>query len=533
MYRMIVVDDEAWIRERLVHTIDWGKLGIGFLHEATCGEEALALAAEVQPDLILTDIRMPRMDGLELIERLKEQRLAAKVVIISGFSDFEYAKKALSLGASDYILKPVEDDDLLDVVARCLEQIETDRRKEALLKKADDQVNKRLPLLKEMLFSKLIMGHKPDEPKLREALNDFGLKNKGLCHACLVLQVPEPEAFPPENKPDANFTQFVLRNLLQDFLPNVCENEIVFTHADEVVCIVSSFEEKDDELARACLTMFEDIRKIVHKIVGSTVIIGLGGAVRDLLDIPISYRQAKQMLLHGYLDTGRSKEVKSAVGPHKSGGYRLYDTEALINHIRVGNKVAALASLDQIVRENRGIRPIDLKFIYIDIVNSLVRTAVEGNGAAKDFSQFCLHFFELLQQSQSPDEIHGLLGDTITKIIDFLEHSQSKKRRKVIEKALEYMELHYPEELNLNAVAERFYLNASYFSKIFKEGLGVSYTKYLMEFRVNKAAELMSDPTLKIYEISRRVGYEDVQYFTKMFKSIKGVTPGQYREKIR
>lgn len=133
----------------------------------------------------------------------------------------------------------------------------------------------------------------------------------------------------------------------------------------------------------------------------------------------------------------------------------------------------------------------------------------------------------MLQQSQSTDEIHGLLGDTITKIIDFLEHSQSKKRRKVIEKALEYMELHYPEELNLNAVAERFYLNASYFSKIFKEELGVSYTKYLMEFRVNKAAELMSDPTLKIYEISRRVGYEDVQYFTKMFKSIKGITPRQ------
>lgn len=142
--------------------LDWGKLDIGFVHEATCGEEALALAGEVQPDLILTDIRMPHMDGLELIERLKEQWLATKVVIISGFSDFEYAKKALSLGASDYILKPVEDDDLLNVVARCLEQIETERQKEALLKKADAQVNKRLPLLKEMLFSKLIMGHKPD-----------------------------------------------------------------------------------------------------------------------------------------------------------------------------------------------------------------------------------------------------------------------------------------------------------------------------------------------------------------------------------
>lgn len=532
MYRMIVVDDEAWIRERLVHTIDWDQLGFGVVHEATCGEEALALAAEVQPDLILTDIRMPHMDGLELIERLKERRLAAKVVIISGFSDFEYAKKALSLGASDYILKPVEDDDLLGVVARCLEQIETDRQKEALLKKADDQVNKRLPLLKEMLFSKLIMGHKPDEQKLRDTLADFGLTNKGLRHACLVLQVPEAEALPTERKPDANFIPFVLRNLLQDLLPSVSENEIVFAHADEVMCIVSSFE-GDDALARTCLTMSDDIRNIVHKIVGSALVIGLGGAVGDLLDISASYRQAKQMLLHGYLDSGRSKDTKSAAGPHKTGGYRLYDTEALINHIRVGNKAAALASLDQIVRENRGIRPIDLKFIYIDIVNSVVRTAVEGSGAAEDFSKFSLHFFELLQQSQSTDEIHGLLGDTITRIIGFLEHSQSKKRRKVIEKALEYMELHYTEELNLNAVAERFYLNASYFSKIFKEELGVSYTKYLMEFRVNKAAELMSDPTLKIYEISRRVGYEDVQYFTKMFKSFKGVTPGQYREKIR
>lgn len=537
MYKMIVVDDESWIRERLIHTIDWDELGIKVIGEASDGEEALKISKELLPDIILTDIRMPVFDGLEFTKRLKESNITAKVVIISGYNDFEYARKAIKLGAFDYILKPVEDSDLINVIERCLEQINLEKRKEVLFKKADRQIKESQPVLKEKFFSNLVNGYFKNEKDIVAELEYFGIKNNNLNHICFIIQIDDFEAVTQEKKPDNLLIQFVLCNITKDFNNRLGENELFFSHSGEVVCIISSANE-EAVLTRQIMSISNGIRKMVKKVLEYTVTIGIGETYTNIFSISESYRQAKQALLHkAYLGKDRIYDIRSIDIQHMPVFYKLYDTETLVNNIKTGKKEHALANLDTIIKDvsssNNNIRPVDLKFIYIDIVNSIFKTSIEGKSSNEDFSDFSFNFFEQLNKIQTINEIHVWLSDTIIRIIDYLEKSQSSKKRKIVNKAVEYIENHYEEPMALNDVAEKMFLNASYFCKIFKDEIGESFTRYLMKLRVQKAIKLMNDPTLKIYEIAQKVGYDDVQYFTKIFKSLQGISPMQYREKIK
>ncbi|WP_246321056.1 response regulator [Paenibacillus germinis] len=519
---MIVVDDETWVRQRLLQTIDWGTLGIDFIEEASSGDEALAKAKVSHPDLILTDIRMPNMGGLELMQSLKEHQLLAKVIIISGYSDFEYAKKAVALGAFDYILKPVEDQDLLHIVERCLEQIQLEKKQEALLRKADNQVNKRLPLLKEMLFAKLINGQVQNRQEAVEVLNDFQINRTNVHHICVIFKIQNFEKVTEQNSTD--FVQFVIRNVARDFLRDLSENDIVFIHSDEVVVIISSSNEVE-VIHNRVLSMSEALNIIIGKILGCSVFIGLGGGYTDIFDISSSYRQAKQSLLfNGYSAKVRKGELISS---SKSEHYKNYDIDAIINSIKLGDKESLHVNMEMLVKGDSQITPAELKFIYFQVVHVISKFTVND-----EFSEFSLDFFELVHRLQSVQDIRQLLSEAFEKIIDYLKKTHEPKKRKVIEKIIQYVEVHYNETITLNLVAEKFLLNPSYLSKIFKDEVNISFSKFIMEYRIEKAIELMSDPTKKIYEIASSVGYDDVQYFTKIFKTTKGLTPMQYRDKI-
>jgi two-component system, response regulator YesN len=537
MYKLLVVDDEDWIRERLRYTIDWSKMGIEVIGEAKDGEEALELTEKLAPDIVLTDIRMPGIDGLEYIKRLRDGNNKARAIIISGYSDFEYARKAIKLGAFDYILKPVEDDDLTGVVRRCLEEIDSDKSRDILLEKAKSQLKESLPLLRKELLTNLVNGFFSDEDKILSEFAYVGIKYKGNNKICFIV---EPDGFMSqsgEHAWDGHLLQFVVANIAQDFLNKLGSGESFFLQTGEIVCIVFSMAE-ENVLTRQVLSISNGIRKMTRKITGYSVTIGVGRCCKTLTGIAGSYSEAREALQYkAYLGKDRIYDIRGIDTQHRPGYYKLNDLELLLNNIKMGNKANSLSVLDNIFKEiysnNKGICPIDLKLLYMDIINSVFKTVLDANASFDDFPEFSYRFFEQLNRLQTVDEFHEWMADTIVKIIDSLGKYKGTKKRKVIEKAVEYINSHYTESITLNSVADKFYLNASYFCKIFKEEMGESFTKYFINLRVQKAKELMSDPTRKIYEIAGMVGYDDVQYFTKIFKSILGVTPMQYREKIK
>jgi two-component system, response regulator YesN len=533
LYKLLIVDDETWVRERLKHTIKWSDIGLEVIGEAEDGEEALALTEALSPDIVITDIRMPCINGLEYIKKLRDNHNDTKFIIISGYSDFEYAQRALKLGAYDYILKPIEDDDLIGVVKRCVEEINSNKNKDNIFKKAKEQIEEGQTILKEKFFINLINGYFSVEEDILRELDNLNMEFNQCKNICFIVELDDLKTDNIQNK---KCIQVNIYNVVRGFLKELNSKETFCLRAGDAICLVIS-DSDEATLSSLILSISKDIKKSVKEITNCSVTIGIGRVYGNLTDISKSYREAKEALQYkAYMGNDKIYEINSVNTDYKSNYYKFKDLEILINNIKLGNKESSLSTLSNMLKETQrdgDIYPIDLKFLYIDIVNSVFKTILNIKTSAEDFSDFSFKFFKQMNFLQTVDETYIWLSDTIIKIIDTLESYKNIKKRKIIEKALEYINNHYTEQITLNNVSDVLFMNASYFCKIFREEMGEPFTKYFINLRIQKAKELMTDPTLKIYEIAGMVGYTDVQYFTKIFKSIQGVTPMQYREKIK
>lgn len=539
MYKLLIVDDESWVRERLRLTIDWNSLGISDVEDACDGEEGLKVAGEMFPDIIISDIRMPCVDGLEFLKRLREKENDAKLIIISGYSDFDYAKRAIRLGAYDYILKPIEDDDLINVVKKCVEELNNENKRKELEEHIKSRIKESLPILREKLFMKLIEGKFESESEITANLESLNIKFDGLNHLCFIAQVDDIENIIIDEKGwDKQLLEFAAYNITQDFV-NKLGNSICFTgYNSEIIAVISS-NNSENVVTRQVLSISNGIRRMVKRILGYSITIGIGNCYKTIADVSLSFREAKEALRYStYLGKDKIYDIRSVdISVARPNYSVLKYLDTFLNNIRIGDRKNAVNSLENIIKDvcNNGenLYPITLKLLYIDIINSIFKSVFEAKIGNAEFSEYSLKFMEQLDKLQTADQILQWLRESVNGIIDLLERQKDSKRRKIVEMAISYIEENFNKEITLNSIADKLHLNASYFCKVFTDEMGESFTKYLMKLRIEKAKELMSDPLKKIYEISDLVGYENVRYFTKIFKEFEGVTPVQYREKIR
>jgi two-component system, response regulator YesN len=537
MYRLLIVDDEDWIRERLRDTIDWSGLGIEVCGEARDGEEALDITARLLPDIVITDIRMPGIDGLEYIRRLREGNNRTKVIIISGYSDFEYARMAIKLGAFDYLLKPVEDEEIIGIISKCLEEISSEKKKDVIVETARKQMLENLPLLKKEFLLKLADGAFDNDDAIFREMDYLKLSWHGCNKICFIIELDENVSKKTCENWDRHLLKFVVSNIARDFVMKLGGGEIFHTESDRVVCL--AFSNVDEKvLTRQVLSVSNGIRKVVRKVTGFSSTIGVGRVCSTLSGITMSFREAVEALQYkSYLGSDRIYDIRGIEMQRKVDFYKAADLEILLNNIKMGDVRNSLDVLDNMfagLHDGREeLCPLDLKLLYMDIMNPVLKLVSDANTAVEDFSNLSIKFMEQLSRLQTVNDFHTWLSDMVIRIIDLLGKHRNSKKRKVIEAAVEYVNRHYTEPITLNNIADRFFLNASYFCKIFKEEVGESFTKYFINLRIQKAKELLKDPTRKIYEIAGMVGYEDVQYFTRIFKATTGVSPVQYREKIK
>ena len=535
MFRLLVVDDEVWIRERISQMIDWNLIQVEVIGEAADGEEALKKTRELKPDIVLTDIRMPCIDGLEFTKALKDEQLKSKVIILSGYSDFEYAQSAIKLGAFDYILKPVNDEELLNTVKRCTLLVEKEEKRDSLLQDLQKKMKANSAVMRERFILNLLNGYYPSEERARQEFRYFYKSVDHYNYLCFVVQLDELER--EESVEELNLLQFGMCNITKDYADFIGENDVVLSSNGEVVCVLCCHDSLQDFLKRVVASAYE-IKALIKEVFHKTVSIGIGNPCQDILNLSLSCQQARQVLLYkAYL--GKDMVYHAQSMEDRSNAYRIdsYEIEKIKNHIEAGNKNEVACSVQRIIsslKEQEPVpRPLDLKAAYMDIIYSVIKSTDEFQTLPEILPTFDYLFFEKLNNIQSIDDFERNLEEISYLLIDHLLQVRSKHKRKIIGLALAYIEEHYQEPITLNDVAGEIFLNPSYFCKIFKMEMNESFTKYLMKFRVKKAVELLNDPCLKIYEIAEQVGYSDVQYFTKIFKTVTGDIPTHYRNRLK
>lgn len=530
LYSFVIVDDEPEIREGIRDTIPWEELGFRFAGACANGNEALELVERSPPDVVMTDINMPFMDGLALGERLAEAAPATKVLIISGYDDFEYARRALKLQVYDYIVKPVTPVEFKATLAKLKAALDEERAEKRDLELIRARLEESLPILRERFLNSLITG-KAREGELEERISYFSLPlpRSAAAYQCLVLDFAHRktgEAFDIDLLSERNYLEKNLEGGLA---------QILFQDAEDRLVILS-WGGDADALYREGLKAAEQLRSRLFKAGMEDTVIGVGEAAGGLASLPESYadalRAVQVAVLRGKAGVTAFRELGGRIGAERERSPAW--GKALASSLRVSNLVEAYGHIDRMVEYYRA-RSFDIADYHaaLRLVLAAVLQAVEELEIPEDelFSQDADPFAEL-RRLKSLDEVRSYFAALAESVVAYTGARQENFAVTKVREALEYLETHYADpELSLQTLCKELFISTSYLSANLKKHHERTFVEELTDLRIRKAKELLRTTALKTYEVAERTGYRDAHYFSLSFRKLTGLTPTEYRSR--
>ena len=535
MYKVMIVDDEFYFREALKISLPWEKLGFEICGEAKNGKEALNKIQELKPDITIVDINMPIMDGLEFAKKLREIGIESKILILTGHSEFSYAKQAVSLGVYNYLLKPVNEEEL----ASCLCEMKLDIQKEANIKieleKLKKQVKENIPLLKEKFLNDLIQGNsviKSEEVASKIKYLKMNILSEYYQVAVIEVDYDENLEWTDEDK---QLWLFAVKNITGEILQEYFEFEMCYDRDDRLCIIVCLKGNKADALIENAL---ERVKISVHKYLKFTISIGIGNRKRDIFDAASSYKEAI-IALKNKIIVGSNKVILYSSVDDLELKHNLFTAEhrsQLLLGMRTGNSEEIKMILTNIFKDVRG-KNIHCEILFVvcvEIVSVCMEIIAEMGISFKEIYQNNqLNIFEEIQLKQSIEEMEGWVKGIFTDAVEYIRKNKNKKASQLIEKVKKYiMENYQNDELDINKVAKSLFINYGHICFIFKRDTGITINEYLTEFRIKKAKELIDNGNQLVLSVAKKVGYADANYFGKCFKKYYGLAPSKYIESI-
>ena len=525
-YTLLLVDDEEEVIQVIMRKIDWEGLGFQVIGHANNGIKALELIEEYQPDVVMTDIRMPYMDGMELCSQIRAQYPATKTLIFTGFDEFEYAKEAVHLEIEEYILKPLNAVELSQVFSHLkskLDQEFSEKRNTEILQK---YYLDSLPLLQANFYTTLIEGRIHEE-ELDRYLSDYQITFSGPYYCCLVIH-PSSSQVPQGMNPQ--LLALSVNRQAKEHLEKQCRGRC-FSYLGNTILLAQLDSENQvtdltDECDRFC--------KYVQRMVGAVVTVGIGHVCRTLPELSQSYAGAREAVSYRVLyGSGRSISIKEIAPGEVSGTEMSDDAERmqLFKMIRLGSheeiEEAVDAYLNHIFLTGQSLQTHHVAIM--EMLSQLYRFSANNEISIPDFSQEMGSLYERLI-SLEPKVLKKWLFEVCIAFHEEIVNVRYNSTRSLISQAKEYVQNHYQsEDLSLDSICEVLGVSNSYFSTTFKKETGNSFVGYVTDYRMEKASRRLIETSEKSYIIAKSVGYADPNYFSYVFKRKYGVSPSKYR----
>ena len=529
-YRVLLADDEEEIRVGISRKIDWTALGFALVGEAGNGEEALELAEQLHPDVVLTDIKMPFMDGLELCRRLRQTLPGARLVVFSGFDDFEYARQAVSMGVSEYILKPINAPELIQVLDKLREQLEAQRLERRDMETLRRRYEESLPVLRELFYTRLLSGQiRPDQIQDRAARYEIELP-EGLWTAALV-HVDGPG---DEGERDELLLLSVQSFLEQHFALEGCSARVVL-YGDMAALLLHL--DREDRLY-PLLEELERLSRLSQSYLGLRLTTGVGLVCRGAEELDRSAAGARSALDYRVLAGGGRVIYIGDLEPQSTAelSFEEEDQRLLANAVKLGTPEQARQAADRLMERLRqtGLSLSQCHLFLLEVVTCLVRLTRSGGVAVEEVFGANFTGAVSLSDFSSLEELGDWLGERCLKLHDLLGRQRTDSAWRLVEQAKEYIAGHYRDEgLSVETLCSHIHLSPTYFSTLFKREVGMSFTAYVTQVRMDEAVRLLRDTDEKTYRIAEQTGYSDPNYFSYVFKRQFGLSPSKYRAGLK
>ena len=536
-HNILIVDDEQLIRQGLRARIEYLGIDVDEIFEAENGLMALRLQEEHPIDVVITDIRMPDMDGLELIQEMQKKNNQIKFVVLSGYAEFSYAETAIRLGVKAYLLKPVSNDDLKAAFDKAYKEMEQTAsvRQEVQMKKRMDREKQVYQQEKALnaLFSSQEAGAVTREWLCKLCGYDEKMWAGG-AESVLYLAILhinkesfEHQRFRPV---DHELVRFMIRNIFEE-IQAPCEKLLVNSLSDTRQMYGIFIGDDKKKLRMEVERIYLRMRSVLEKKMGIYLTIGVSRCRSQLEGKETSEaRQAlKQRIIYGKANIYFYEDIR-ILGEQEFPVSQLHLLEQYIEHneiFKVKNLVQEIFSEELVKKYGSAY----LRIMWIRILNLLLHHYERRGRNAAEIEKM-LQNYNLLDRIQSLQEIRQKIIEMVMECVSTESVADANARSK-IQMAIGYIQEHFAENLTVNVLAEHYGMSPNYFSSMFKKEMSRSAVNYITELRINQARELLYHSELSVVDISKKVGYEDSQYFFRVFKKYLGMTPLQYREESR
>lgn len=531
MLKVFLVEDEFVMREGIKNNIDWQAHGYEFCGEASDGELAFPMIQRIKPDIVITDIRMPFMDGLVLSRLIKKEMPWIEIIILTGYEEFEYAKEGIKIGIAQYLSKPISGDELLKEVDALAVKIEEKRQEREIKEKYMKEMEENFVQEQKDLFSVLVTGSKSVE-EILEIANKLNMDLSAIWYNIILVYVKSMNHEQEEYSNSLVEIEQKLNDLGDEsgflvFDRNM-EGKALLVRADSI-----------DELHKIQDDYLDKMKRLIDNYEHIRYFAGIGIPVNRLGEIPAAFESASHAFAHRFL----IKESCIMNGAEtETGGYLQIDEFDISNvnpkqldrgkikeFLKLGDKGETIYFVEEFFKDlgtNAMKSTLFRQYIVMDIYFCAVDFLEDLQISKDEIASFDIGAGTLQSEEASMQYVIGV----INKVIELREKKASNRYGDIVEEVVRYIEKNYSDdELSLNTLASQVNFSPNHLSMIFAQQTGNTLIKYLTEYRMNKAKELLRCSGKRSSEISAEVGYKDSHYFSYLFKKTQGMTPTQYR----
>lgn len=523
-YRVLIVDDESGIAEGLRFLIERYVPECTVAGVAFNGKQGYESAMELQPDLILTDIRMPEMDGIEMTDLLKRAGFNGRFIILSGYAEFSYAQRAIRLGVDEYITKPVEEEELVEVFGRACKAVKEEQERRQNVEKITDDLEHYNQSMKAYILKDLLVNSHDD---VKEELGSLGFPLTCKRYSCIVFE-------------NSGENQEGSRDLLLSALEaqaaqylDFCETKIIIPYLEAQAMVIMAF---DKELEyRSYLSILGKLRlKTAEKTklnisAGTSLFHYKVGQIRD------AFEEARCALNYKVIK-GSGAVISYEELRNLTGKSRLIDEgdvarlEKCIDTMDDDGCRQVIEEIFRKIEKEKNVNLNDLQSLSLNLVLTGIRKMPFMQLQLNGFLGRNILSLESISKFQTMEQLKNWIINTLKGMNELMLKESMPEKRDLVEEAKEYMRKNFNKEISLNDISERFFINPYYFSQLFKKKTGQTYQNYLTELRVSRAKKLFVETDLKIYEVCSMVGYTDTNHFNKVFERIVGVKPSEFKK---
>ncbi|MDU4697532.1 MAG: response regulator [Paenibacillus sp.] len=523
---LCIIDDIRSVVDGLT-AIDWDDNGITLHGTAANGSEGLEILSRVKPDLIITDIRMPKMDGLTMLRQLLETNHACKVILISGYADFEYAQQAVQLGAYDFVVKPFTEEEILSVVLRAKAEILKERSEKYSHHLMESKLRESMPVLRQEYLSMLV-HHRTTWAHAAERWDFLGVDLEPQGFIVMLIEIDKfREKVAELSIREVELIRFSLQNIVEETIGHDSRCVVIRAKNNRFLALMNDVASRDATLiAESCCRNIEKFTKF-------TVSIGVSGQVQQTHQLPDAYREAERALAYHIFSEGNAAiGIDDLPETGSQSPLSLERKDELLLALRTGNGERAIQLLCAISAQLQSLTPPPhpdyLLSLYDELAASVIR-ALHELAPFAEVQPLITRYKSMRGTTGMPlSSLEQQLSQLCREGAAVVGSNTLSESQKIIYRSLEFIQSRLGEEVTLTECAAHVHLSVSYYSSLFKKVTGMTITQYVNQERIRLAKTLLVEGK-SVQEVSAAVGYEERRYFSEMFKRVTGMTPTEFR----